>query len=208
MSDMPGLSGKGQSETAAATAYASLAANERRRPLQDRARVSDNETGTRALSPETIKYFDTLLAIYTDNIRISDVKSNIILFFLAISIPTIVAFRAQLPLYVPLFLLLLLPLFSIILLILAIYPRFVATPGFPFFIRREVRAGDFVTPPEDADELLDLFRNRCAALAKILYWKVFLFRIAIGVSLFYLAILFFLAIGGALSGTPAEAHLA
>lgn len=208
MSDMPGASERGQSEGTAATAYASLAVAERQRSSQDRPGVVENETESRALSPETVKYFETLLAIYTDNIRISDVKSNIILFFLSISIPTIVAFRAQLPAFVPLFLLLLLPLFSIILLILAIYPRFVSTPGFPFFIRRSVCANDFETPPEDADELLALFRNRCAALAKILYWKVFLFRIAIGVCLFYLAILFFLAIGGALSVSPADAHLA
>ncbi len=68
------------------------------------------------MSPDTIKYFEGLLSVYTDNIRISDIKSNIILFFLSISIPTVVAFRAQLPVYVPLLLLLLLPLFSIILL--------------------------------------------------------------------------------------------
>ena len=74
------------------------------------------------MSPDTIKYFEGLLAVYTDNIRISDIKSNIILFFLTVSIPTVVAFRAQLPTYVPLLLLLLLPLFAIILLILAIYP--------------------------------------------------------------------------------------
>ena len=58
------------------------------------------------MSPDTIKYFEGLLSIYTDNIRISDIKSNIILFFLTVSIPTVVACRAQLPVYVPLLLLL------------------------------------------------------------------------------------------------------
>ena len=154
------------------------------------------------MSPETIKYFEGLLSIYTDNIRISDIKSNIILFFLTVSIPTVVAFRAQLPVYVPLLLLLLLPLFAIILLILAIYPRFVVTPGFPFFVKRSVRPEDFVTPPDDEEELLALFRNRCAALAKILYWKIVLFRIAMAACLIYLAILFLLSIGGALHPVP------
>ena len=101
------------------------------------------------MSPDTIKYFEGLLTVYTENIRISDIKSNIILFFLAISIPTVAAFRTQLPFYMPIFLLLLLPLFSIILLVLAIYPRFVLTPGFPFFIKRTVDPEDFVTPPDD-----------------------------------------------------------
>ena len=49
------------------------------------------------MSPDTIKYFEGLLTVYTDNIRISDIKSNIILFFLAISIPTVAAFRTQAP---------------------------------------------------------------------------------------------------------------
>ncbi len=67
------------------------------------------------MSPDTIKYFEGLLAVYTDNIRISDIKSNIILFFLSISIPTVIAFRVQLPVYMPLLFLLLFPLFAIIL---------------------------------------------------------------------------------------------
>jgi hypothetical protein len=154
------------------------------------------------MSPDTIKYFEGLLAIYTDNIRISDIKSNIILFLLTFSMPTVAAFRAQLPVYVPLLLLLLLPLFSIILLILAIYPRFVVTPGFPFFVKRSVSPDEFVTPPDDEEELLALFRNRCAALAKILYWKVVLFRIAMSACLIYLTILFVLLIGGALHPVP------
>jgi hypothetical protein len=98
--------------------------------------------------------------------------------------------------------LLLLPLFAIILLILAIYPRFVVTPGFPFFVKRSVRPDDFVTPPDDEEELLALFRNRCAALAEILYWKIVLFRIAMAACLLYLVILFALSIGGALHPGP------
>ncbi len=157
------------------------------------------------MSPDTIKYFEGLLTVYTDNIRISDIKSNIILFFLAISIPTVAAFRTQLPFYMPIFLLLLLPLFSIILLVLAIYPRFVLTPGFPFFIKRTVDPEDFVTPPDD-DKSSRLFRVRCAALAKILYWKIFLFRIAMVGCLIYLAVLFLLAIGGVFFPLPTESH--
>ena len=158
------------------------------------------------MSPDTVKYFEGLLTTYTDNIKISDIKSNIILFFLAISIPTVAAFRLQLPTYMPLFFLLLLPLFSIILLVLAIYPRYVVTPGFPFFIKRSVKPDDFVTPPDDDKELLALFRTRCAALAKILYWKIFLFRIAMAGCLVYLAIIFLLAVGGLFFPLPTESR--
>jgi len=156
------------------------------------------------MSPDTIKYFEGLLAVYTDNIRISDIKSNIILFFLAISVPTVAAFRTQLPVFLPLFLLLLLPLFSIILLVLAIYPRYVVTPGFPFFIKRSVCPQDFVPPPDDETELLALFQRRCAALAKILYWKILFFRTAMAACLIYLAILFALAVGGVFYSLPIE----
>jgi hypothetical protein len=168
--------------------------------------VGPDASGGQAMSPDTVKYFESLLAVYTDNIIISDIKSNIILFFLAISIPTVAAFRAQLPFYMPLLLLLLLPLFSIILLVLAIYPRYVVTPGFPFFIKRSVEPDDFVTPPDDDKELLALFRTRCAALAKILYWKIFLFRIAMASCLIYVAVLFLLAISGVFYPLPTESH--
>jgi hypothetical protein len=56
----------------------------------------------------------------------------------------------------------------------------------------------FVTPPEDAEAFLALQRYRCASLANILYWKIVLFRIAIGICLFYLAALVTLALGGGL----------
>jgi hypothetical protein len=106
----------------------------------------------------------------------------------------------------PFFVLLLLPLFSIILLVLAIYPRFVLTPGFPFFIKRSVTPDDFVTPPEDDKELLAFFRTRCAALAKILNWKIFLFRIAMAACFVYLGVLFVLALGGVFFPFPTESH--
>jgi hypothetical protein len=80
--------------------------------------------------------------------------------------------------------------------VLAIYPRFVVTPGFPFFIKRSVSPDDFVTPPDDDKELLALFQIRCAALAKILFWKIVHFRIAMASCLAYLAILAALAVGG------------
>ena len=40
-----------------------------------------------------------------------------------------------------------------------------------------MRHDDFVMPPRPKTELMVLFRHRCAALANILYWKIFLFRI-------------------------------
>jgi hypothetical protein len=102
--------------------------------------------------------------------------------------------------------LLLLQLFAIILLVLAIYPRFVVIPGFPFLVKRSIAPDDFVTPPDDDNELLALFRVCCAALAKILYWKILFFRIAMGACLIYLGILFVLATVGVFSQLPIGAR--
>ncbi|MFZ2104238.1 MAG: hypothetical protein WAV18_02460 [Roseiarcus sp.] len=67
----------------------------------------------------------------------------------------------------------------------------VVIPGFPFYVRRSMGPDDFVMPPEDAKERMVLFRHRCAALANVLYWKIFLFRIAMALCLVYLIILAF-----------------
>src|SRR5208337_453267 len=61
---------------------------------------------------------------------------------------------------------------------------------------------DFGDPPENNREQLILFRNRCVSLATILYWKVLFFRIALGICLFYAAVLLALAIGDAVHGFP------
>jgi hypothetical protein len=150
------------------------------------------------MSPDLSKYFEDLISVYTDNIRASDFKSNVLIFFLSISISTVAAFRPELPRYIPMLLLLLLPVCSIILLILSLAPRFIAIPGYPFYLRRSMSPEAFVTPPEDVEDFLALLRYRCASLANILYWKIILFRIAIGICLFYLAALVALALGGGL----------
>ena len=154
------------------------------------------------LSPETRKYYDGLISTYTENLRISDYKSSTILFLLAISISTVAALRNELPDFIPLSLLLLLPLLAIISFLLSIYPRFSATPGYPFFFKRSVGPDDFGTPPESDEEQLILLRNRCVSLAKILYSKVFYFRLALGICLLYLGLLLVLAVGDALHGFP------
>jgi hypothetical protein len=155
--------------------------------------------GMLGMPPETVRYYEGLIGTYTDNIRNADTKSNIIIIVILFSISTVAGFRAQFPPYVPIYLLLLLPLCAIIVLLLAIYPRFVVIPGFPFYVRRSRGPVGFVMPPPEGEELMVLFRHRCAALANILYWKIFLFRIAMVLCLVYLIILAFLALFEGLS---------
>ena len=155
------------------------------------------------MTPETIKYFESLMAMYSDNNRSADSRASTVLFVIAVTIPTIVRFRDELPELIPMYILLTLPLCAIIVLILSIFPRFIAIDGFPFYFSRSVTPADFVLPPDDDSEILSLYRKRCAALATIFYWKMYYFRIALSISLVYLAILLVLTLGGMFHGMAA-----
>ena len=148
------------------------------------------------MSPETTSYFERLISTYTDNIRASDFRSNILIFFLSLSISTVTAFRAELPRHVPILILLIFPLCSIILLILSIYPRHFVVPGYPFYVSATIRPDAFPLPAEDDETTVAHLRNRCVVMAKILYWKMYYFRIAVVICLVYLTALLILAICG------------
>jgi hypothetical protein len=138
------------------------------------------------LSPDTVTYFERLIATYTENIRASDFRSNILIVFIAISVGPLLAFRGEFPRYIPMQLLVVIPLCSIILLLISIYPRFRVIPGYPFFVSRFVSPDLFPLPADDDETVLAELRSRCVAFAKILYWKVFFFKIAIALCFIYL----------------------
>src|SRR5207248_664253 len=121
----------------------------------------------RLMSPDAIRYFEGLVALYGDNIRASDSKASNMIFLMTFTTPTIVVFRTQLPGFIPIYLLLLIPLCAIACFIFSMYPRFLVTPGFPFYYKRSVTPEDFPLPPQDGMKLLALFQNRCATLAGI-----------------------------------------
>jgi hypothetical protein len=151
-----------------------------------------------SLSPETVDYFERLIATYTENIRASDFRSNILIVFIAISVSPIMAFRSEFPRYIPMQLLVVVPLCSIILLLISIYPRFLAIPGYPFLVSRSVSPDLFPLPVEDKETTLAQLRSRCVAFAKILYWKVFFFKIAITLGFIYLVALLALTVSSGL----------
>lgn len=146
------------------------------------------------------KYFEQLILTYTDNIRVSDFKSNILIFFLSISISAVTSFRAELPRLLPITILVIFPLISIILLILAIYPRFKTVGGYPFYVKVSIGLEDFLEPPESDEAIVLQLRQRCVALASILYRKIALFRVSMAICLIYLlALLLLAACGGMLA---------
>ena len=99
--------------------------------------------------------------------------------------------------FLPILLLLTVPIASIIILFWSIYPRTVRSSGSHFHVKKKVDADDFADPPEDEETFIRQLRDRCVMLANILSRKMWLFKISIGLCLVYhIVLLALLAIGG------------
>jgi hypothetical protein len=111
-----------------------------------------------------------LIAGYGDSIRLSDIKANIAVLFVAIMMGTVLGFRDNYPSYlnVPV---LLAPFIVIFFCLLAsVYPRFPREGRRRFPLWRNSTPEDFEFIADPALEVEDL-PNRCALLSRLLYWK-------------------------------------
>jgi hypothetical protein len=110
-----------------------------------------------------------LVAGYGDSIRLSDIKANIAVLFVAIMMGTVVQFRELYPWYlsVPV---ILAPFVCIFFSLLAsVFPRYPRAGRKWFPIRRNAKPEDFeflAAPPDDL-----ALPERCALLSRLLYWK-------------------------------------
>ena len=111
-----------------------------------------------------------LIVGYGDSIRLSDIKANIAVLFVAIMMGTVLQFRDQYPRYlnVPV---LLAPFIVIFFNLLAsVYPRFPREGRKRFPIWRGSSPADFEFIADPALEAAEL-PVRCALLSRTLYWK-------------------------------------
>jgi hypothetical protein len=111
-----------------------------------------------------------LIVGYGDSIRLSDIKANIAVLFVAIMMGTVLQFRDQYPkcLNVPV---LLAPFIVIFFNLLAsVYPRFPRAGRKRFPIWRHSAAEDFEFIADPVLEVEEL-PIRCALLSRILFWK-------------------------------------
>jgi hypothetical protein len=111
-----------------------------------------------------------LIVGYGDSIRLSDIKANIAVLFVAIMMGTVLQFRDQYPKYlnVPV---LLAPFIVIFFNLLAsVYPRFPRAGRKRFPIWRHSSAEDFEFIADPVLEVEEL-PIRCALLSRILFWK-------------------------------------
>jgi hypothetical protein len=111
-----------------------------------------------------------LIVGYGDSIRLSDIKANIAVLFVAIMMGTVLQFRDHYPRYlnVPV---LLAPFIVIFFNLLAsVYPRFprAGRKRFPIWRHSDPEEFEFIADPVlDVEEL----PVRCALLSRILFWK-------------------------------------
>jgi hypothetical protein len=111
-----------------------------------------------------------LLAGYADSIRLSDIKANIAVLFVAIMMGTVIQYRGLYPHYLTLPVLLAPFLFIFLNLLISVYPRFPRTGRSRFPIRRRIAPDDFVFL-EDGESEVAALPERCAIFSRILWWK-------------------------------------
>jgi len=126
---------------------------------------------------ERVDHYKGLAAAYTDAIRASDFKANIVMFFLSLTMGPGLYNRDHFPpfLTLPVFLAPFLVMFFC--LFVALVPRFPKRGRSQFFISPRARPADFAYKgpnPNEAEEL----QLRVAILSDILYWKTLCLNVA------------------------------
>jgi hypothetical protein len=127
-----------------------------------------------------------LLIGYGDSIRLSDIKANIAVLFVAIMMGTVLQFRDHYPYYlnVPV---ILAPFIVIFFnLLISVYPRFPRAGLRRFPIWRGSRSDDFEFIADPALDVQEL-PVRCAIFSRILFWKNITLQIAYLVAMATLA---------------------
>jgi hypothetical protein len=127
-----------------------------------------------------------LIAGYSDSIRLSDIKANIAVLFVAIMMGTVLQFRDFYPWYLSLPVLLGPFMVIFLSLLISVYPRYPRAGRDRFPIWRKPNPDDFGFI-SDTDADLDALPVRCALLSRILWWKNITLQIAYIVSIVTLA---------------------
>ena len=110
-----------------------------------------------------------IIADYTGSIRLSDAKAVVSVLFVAIMMGVVVQYQDFYPWYLSLPVALAPFLFIFMNLLISVYPRYPREGQDRFPVRRKIEPEDFdfLSALSDRDELAE----RCAVLARILWWK-------------------------------------
>ena len=122
-------------------------------------------------------HFKGLIAQYTDTIRASDFKANIVMFFLSLTMGPIIFNRDKFPPFLTMPVLIAPFLVVFFSLFVALLPRYPRRGRANFYISGKATAADFAYRGPSDNEVAEL-RLRVAILSDILYWKTICLRVA------------------------------
>jgi hypothetical protein len=129
------------------------------------------------------EYYRELSAGYTDAIRASDIKANIVMFFLSLVIGPVIGSREKYPHFLTLPVLMSPFLLVFLLLFFALLPRYPRRGGSKMVVSRTALPRDFQFVDDTGHEIAEL-QMRCAILSHILFWKTRCLQISFIVCLF------------------------
>lgn len=142
------------------------------------------------MSDPIVDHYKGLAAAYTDAIRASDFKANIVMFFLSLTIGPIIFNHDKFPPFLTMAMLTTPFMVIFFVLFVALLPRYPRRGRASFFISGRATPADFAyrgPNPNESEEL----RLRVAILSDILFWKTLCLRVA-----------FFVCISGVLAAAP------
>jgi len=149
------------------------------------ASARDKRTGEATLSDalDHAEYYRGLSAGYTDAIRVSDIKANILMFFLSLVLGPVIGSRDKYPHFLTLPVLISPFLVVFLLLFFALLPRYPRRGGSKLVVSRTALPRDFQFVDDTGREVAEL-QMRCAILSHILFWKTRCLQISFTVCLF------------------------
>ena len=127
-------------------------------------------------------YYRGVSAGYTDAIRTSDLKANIVMFFLSIVMGPVISSRDKYPHFLTLPVLISPFLVVFLCLFVAILPRYPRRGGSKLVVSRTALPRDFQFVDDAGREVLEL-QMRCVILLHILFWKTRCLQISFTVCL-------------------------
>jgi hypothetical protein len=129
------------------------------------------------MAQEPADFFRGLSAAFTDAIRASDFKANIVIFFLSIVMGPVMGSRDKFPHFLPVPVVLAPFLAVFLCLFVALMPRYPRRGRANFLVSRIAAPRDFQFV-DNADVEVEQLRLRCAILSHILFWKTTCLRAA------------------------------
>jgi hypothetical protein len=129
------------------------------------------------MSDSSVEHYRGLSATYTDAIRASDFKANIVMFFLSLTMGPIIFNHDKFPHFLTMPILVAPFLIMFLALFVALVPRYPRRGRSSFFISGKATPQDFAYRGPNPNEAQDL-QLRVAILSDILYWKTMCLRVA------------------------------